>query len=73
MLHDFFSSLILIGILMNFKTIYFISLLATFLHLIIYQIKNLNVEDVNQCLQKFKSNNLLGIIVFLNILIGKII
>ena len=69
----FFVSLIIIGILMNFKTIYFISLLITFLHLIIYQIKNLNVEDVNQCLQKFKSNNLLGIIVFLNILIGKII
>ena len=69
----FFVSLIIIGILMNFKTIYFISLLITFLHLIIYQIKNLNIDDVNQCLQKFKSNNFLGIIVFFNILIGKII
>ena len=58
---------------MNFKIFYFLSLIITFLHLLIYQIKNLNVDDANQCLQKFKSNNFLGLIVFLNILIGKII
>ena len=69
----FFISLIIIGILMNFKTLYFLTLIITFLHLLIYQIKNLNVENANQCLQKFKSNNFLGLIVFLNILIGKII
>ncbi len=69
----FFISLIIIGILMNFKILYFLSLIITFLHLLVYQIKNLNVEDANQCLQKFKSNNFLGLIVFLNILIGKII
>ena len=69
----FFISLIIIGILMNFKILYFLSLIITFLHLLIYQVKNLNVDDANQCLQKFKSNNFLGLIVFLNILIGKII
>ena len=69
----FFISLIIIGILMNFKILYFLTLVITFLHLLIYQIKNLNVDDANQCLQKFKSNNFLGLIVFLNILIGKII
>ena len=69
----FFISLIIIGILMNFKILYFLTLIITFLHLLIYQIKNLNVDDANQCLQKFKSNNFLGSIVFLNILIGKII
>ena len=69
----FFISLIIIGILMNFKILYFLTLIITFLHLIIYQIKNLNVDDANQCLQKFKSNNFLGLIVFFNILIGKMI
>ncbi len=69
----FFISLIIIGILMNFKILYFLTLIITFLHLLIYQIKNLNVDDANQCLQKFKSNNFLGFLVFLNILIGKII
>ena len=39
----------------------------------IYQIKNLNVGDASQCLQKFKSNNFLGLIIVMNILIGKLI
>ena len=69
----FFISLIIIGILMSFKILYFLTLIITFLHLLIYQIKNLNVDNANQCLQKFKSNNFLGFIVFLNILVGKII
>ena len=68
----FIVALIIIGILMDFKILYFITLIIIFLHLIIYQIKNLNVVDASQCLQKFKSNNFLGLIVFLNILIGKI-
>ncbi len=69
----FFISLIIIGILMNFKILYFLTLIITFFHLLIYQIKNLNVDNANQCLQKFKSNNFLGLVIFLNILIGKII
>jgi len=69
----FFISLIILGILMNYKILYFISLIITFFHLMIYQIKNLNVSDASQCLQKFKSNNFLGLIVVVNILIGKLI
>ena len=70
---SFFLSLILVGILMNFKISFFISLIITFFHLGFYQIKNLEVSNPNMCLIKFKSNNLLGLIVFINILIGKII
>ena len=69
----FFISLIIVGFYMNFKQIYFISLIVTFIHIFIYQITNLNIIDPNKCLKKFKSNNFLGLIVFLNILIGKII
>ena len=69
----FFISLIIVGFYMNFKLIYFISLIITFMHIFVYQIKNLNIIDPNKCLKKFKSNNFLGLIVFLNILIGKII
>jgi len=68
----FLVALITIGILMDFKILYFITLIIIFLHLTIYQIKNLNVINPSQCLQKFKSNNFLGLIVFINILIGKI-
>ena len=69
----FFLSLLLVGFLMNFKILFFISLIITFFHLGFYQIKNLEVSNPNMCLIKFKSNNLLGLIVFINILIGKII
>ena len=68
----FFISLITIGILMNFKIIYYISLLITFIHLAIYQVKNIIITNPNECLKKFKSNNFLGLIIFFNILIGKI-
>ena len=69
----FFLSLILVGFLMNFKVPYFISLIITFFHLGYYQIKSLEIDNPNMCLVKFKSNNLLGLIIFINILIGKII
>ena len=69
----FFLSLILVGFLMNFKISFYISLIITFFHLGFYQTKNLEVSNPNMCLMKFKSNNLLGLIVFINILIGKII
>ena len=69
----FFLSLILVCFLMNFKISFYISLIITFFHLGFYQIKNLEVSNPNMCLVKFKSNNLLGLILFINILIGKII
>ena len=69
----FFISLIIVGFYMNFKQIYFISLIVTFIHIFIYQIKNLNIIDPNKCLKKFKSNNFLGFIVLISLLIGKIL
>ena len=36
-------------------------------------IKNLNINDHLQCLKIFKSNNSFGMLIFLNILIGKLI
>ncbi len=69
----FFLTLILIGFLMDFNLSYFISLVITFFHLSLYQIKNLKISNPNMCLNKFKSNNILGLMVFINILIGKII
>ena len=58
---------------MNFKLFYFIFLIIPTIQLFIFQIKKLNISDTNDCLAKFKSNNLLGLIVLINILIGKLI
>ena len=69
----FLISLILIGFLMNFKIFYYLFLVVPLLHLILFQLKKLKVNDANDCLNKFKSNNYLGFIVFINMVIGKII
>ena len=65
-------SFIAIGIMMKFKSIYFIILILPIIHLIVFQIKKLKVEEPESCLKHFKSNNLFGLIVFINLLIGKL-
>ena len=67
----FFVLLILVGVLMQFSNIFYLTLTITFLHLFFYQIKFLNTKIPENCMKIFKSNNLLGLIVFLNIVFGK--
>ena len=67
----FFVLLILVGVLMQFSNIFYLTLTITFLHLFFYQIKFLNTKIPENCMKIFKSNNLLGLIVFLNIIAGK--
>ena len=69
----FIAVLILIGVLMKFNFYYFLFLIIPILQLIFSQIYKLNVNDPLNCLAKFKSNNFLGLIIFVNLLIGKII
>ena len=37
-----------------------------------YQIFNLNFKKPSNCLMSFKSNNLVGILIFIQMLVGKI-
>ena len=67
----FFISLIIIGMLMNFSNFFYFTLLITFLHLFYYQVKSLNTKIPKNCLKLFKSNNFLGLVVYINILVGK--
>ncbi len=69
----FISILILIGLLMNFNYFYFLFLFLPIGHLFFFQIYKLNIEDPTSCLSKFKSNNVLGLLIFFNLLIGKIL
>ena len=65
-------SLILIGVLMNFSNIFYLFLIIPFCHLFFYQINFLNINKPEDCLKIFKSNNVLGLIVCINILVGKL-
>ena len=69
----FIISLFLIGILMNFKMYYFLFMIVPILHLLVFQISRLDTNLSLDCLIKFKSNNILGLIIFINILVGKLI
>ena len=68
-----FISLIVVGILMNFNKLYFLSLIIPFFHLFFFQMKNLEIKNPINCLVIFKSNNLLGLIILINIIIGKVL
>jgi len=64
-------SIIIIGIIMKFNDIFFLSLVITFSHLFFYQIKNLDTNSPEKCLKIFKSNNIMGLIILVNIFLGK--
>ena len=66
------SSILISGILMNYNYFFYISLFITIIHLFFYQIKFFNSKDPASCLKVFKGNNITGLIIFCNILIGKI-
>jgi len=68
----FIISILTLGFKMNFNNLFFIFLILPFIHLFILQIKKLKIEDSLNCLKIFKSNNFLGLLIFCNILIGKI-
>ena len=61
------------GFKMNFHFSYYILILIPLVHLFLYQIKKFNLNNPSSCLNAFKSNNLFGLIIFLNILIVKIL
>ena len=66
-------SLIIGGYLMEFNLIYFLFLIIPTVQLFLYQIKTFDLNDSNLCLKVFKSNNYFGLIIFCNLLIGKIL
>ena len=65
------SSLVIGGLMMNFNSIYFLSITIPIIHLFFYQINNFDSKNPASCLKIFKSNNYLGVIIFFNILVGR--
>ena len=59
------------GYYMKFNNVYYFLMVIPFFHLFLYQIKNFKSQDPSSCLDVFKSNNIFGLILFLNILITK--
>ena len=69
----FISNLILVGFLEEFSKLYFISLIMIVLQMYYFQLKKFRKDSPSECLEIFKSNNFLGILVFLILLVGKLV
>ena len=67
-----FLMLIFLGILKNFNIFYYAFGLIIMYHLFLYQLRSVDLNNPMNCLKVFKSNNLLGFLVFVQLLISKI-
>ena len=65
--------LIIVGYLNEFNELYFIFLITIIYHMYFFQLKNFNSKEPSNCLEIFKSNNFLGLLIFISVLIGKLI
>ena len=68
----FLFTIFMIGLLMDLNKIFYLIYLMIFLQMFYFQIKKLNIKDKLNCLKIFKSNNFLGLLVFLGLVAGKI-
>tara|TARA_B100000900_G_scaffold216391_1_gene183246 strand:- start:2786 stop:3649 length:864 start_codon:yes stop_codon:yes gene_type:complete len=67
----FFLGLLFVGFLMNLNILYFLCLLFLSFQIFYLQVKKLDVQNSLSCLKTFKSNNQLGLLVFVSLIIGK--
>ena len=65
--------LIFLGINMKFNNLFYLFLLIPTYHLLFFQIKSFKIKSSSNCLKIFKSNNLFGLIVLMNLIIGKVL
>ena len=67
----FFILFLVGGIFMEFSYFYYLLLIFPLIHLFFFQMRIFNFKDPSSCLKAFKSNNMFGLIMLLNILIVK--
>jgi len=68
----FLLSLIFLGVKMNSNFLYYVFILIAGFHLFFFQIYRLKINSSFDCLKIFKSNNILGAIIFLGLISSKI-
>ena len=68
----FLLTLTTIGYLMDFDKLFYLFLILIFFQMFYFQLRKLNIKDPSSCLGVFKSNNFLGLIVFVSLFLGKI-
>ena len=68
----FLINLLITGLLMKLNNFYYLVFILIFTQMIYFQLKKLDIKNNIKCLNTFKSNNILGLLVFFSLIIGKI-
>ena len=68
----FLIIILIIGLLVDLNKFFYVIFIIIFLQMFYFQIKKLDIENKFSCLKIFKSNNFLGLLVFLSLAVGKI-
>ena len=65
-------SLLITGYLLSFNKISLFIFILILIHMLYFQLKKLKIDNSISCLKIFKSNNILGLIVLIGLIIGKL-
>ncbi|MDA7596961.1 4-hydroxybenzoate octaprenyltransferase [Candidatus Pelagibacter sp.] len=65
-------SFLIVGLILNFNYFLYLGLLCLFIHFFIYQLYSFNSKNLKKCFYLFKSNNLVGFLIFIFIYLGKL-
>ena len=68
----FLINLLIISFLMKFNNIFYLFYIFILFQMFYFQIKKLDIKNHNNCLNIFKSNNYLGLIILISLVGGKI-
>jgi len=68
----FLINLLITGILLELNSFFYLVFILIILQMTFFQIKKIKTKDSAQCLRIFKTNNFLGLLVFISLLAGKI-
>ena len=68
----FLLNLLITGLFMELNNFYYLVFMVIFLQMFYFQLKKLDIKNNIKCLTIFKSNNILGFLVFFGLIIGKI-
>ena len=68
----FLLNLLITGYLMKLSSFFYLIFILIILQMFYFQLNKLNTKNPSSCLKIFKSNNFLGLLIFLGLIVGKI-
>ena len=68
----FLINLLITGLIMELNNFFYLFLIIVSIQMYYFQINKLKIKDSLNCLKIFKSNNMLGLLIFISLIIGKL-